>query len=217
MRACLQATVFLTNIYPCRFFILQIREFFKHITDSITTSHVWNFLSTCCQGEGLRLFCLPMDVLFFLAVQFLFKFFSCFMFIWSTAASGGMAFSWNFSHLNSIMLEMLENNHVNRKKRSFINHEIGSFLTSNIACQGFQNNVKYNKSSMKNPLGGLFFPWTFKESQMWRGAYLFMVKPGALRKKNKEKKILDVCLLWLTVRTACQRDSSDFIINCTML
>ena len=55
------------------------------------------------------------------------------------------------------MLEMLENNHVNRKKRSFINHEIGSFLASNIACQGFQNNVKYNKSSMKNPLGGLFF------------------------------------------------------------
>ena len=55
------------------------------------------------------------------------------------------------------MLEMLENNHMIRKKRSLINHEIGSFLASNIACKGFQNNVKYNKSSLKNPLGGLFF------------------------------------------------------------
>lgn len=51
---------------------------------------------------------------------------------------------------------MLENNHVKRKKRSFIKHGIGSFLASNIACQGCQNNVKYHKSSMKNPLGGFF-------------------------------------------------------------
>ena len=35
---------------------------------------------------------------------------------------------------------------------------------------------------MKNPLGGFFFPWMFKESQMWREAYLLTVKPRALKK-----------------------------------
>lgn len=52
---------------------------------------------------------------------------------------------------------MLKNNHIKRKKHSFINHDIGSRLASNIACQGVENNVKYHKSSMKNPLRGLFF------------------------------------------------------------
>lgn len=60
---------------------------------------------------------------------------------------------------------MLENNHVKRKKRSFINHCIGSFLASNIACQGCQNNVKYHKSSMKNPLGGFFFRERLKRAR----------------------------------------------------
>lgn len=46
---------------------------------------------------------------------------------------GEWPFSWNFSHLNSIVLEMLENNHINRKKRSFINHDVTT-TTSNIAC-----------------------------------------------------------------------------------
>lgn len=40
---------------------------------------------------------------------------------------------------------MLKDNYMKRKESLFINHNIGSFVASNITCQGLQNNLKYHE------------------------------------------------------------------------